>query len=84
MQVVHPRNFYPVSWYECNDLWTPGKSSEEWQEFFALSTSVDFFSSSCGSGVKVNKPRFYGSALPAYAYLAPRHCPLAFETEKFF
>lgn len=56
----------------------------EWDNFFLDSFSVDFFHSSSKSSVKVLKPRYYGQKAPAYAYLAPKYCPVSFGSSKTF
>ncbi|TRY80061.1 hypothetical protein TCAL_06555, partial [Tigriopus californicus] len=58
--------FYPVSWFQCSNLRNPPKTSEDWEDFFRDSYSVDFFGTSCSDEMKVLRPRFYGKNVPAY------------------
>ena len=84
VELVPPKLFFPVSFYESGRLWTPPKTVAEWEEDFGESLSVDFYSSSSQSVQKALKPRFYGSSVPAYTMLGPKHCPLSFESQRMF
>ena len=84
IHVIEPYNFFPIPWQVGLHLLTPPRTEKEWKNTFRKSYSVDFYRSSLGITRSIMKPKFYGSKLPAYAYLGPKYCPLSFYSEKFF
>ena len=84
IHVIEPYHFFPIPWFAGLHLLTPPRTVKEWQKTFENSYSVDFYRSSLEIKKNIMKPKFYGGKLPAYAYLAPRYCPLSLHSEKFF
>ena len=85
IQLVHPKTFYPFDWAFGSSL-NNHETAEFWRDKFKDSYSVDFYSTSSNQPghIRIMKPRFYGAKMPAYAYLGPKFCPVAFESEKLF
>ena len=79
----HYRHFYPAPWLSASSTLSKPKPKEEWDVLFQDSYAVHFYASS-NPGHRVNKPRFYGNSFPAYVYLGPKHCPLAFDAQRMF
>ncbi|TRY71083.1 hypothetical protein TCAL_04271, partial [Tigriopus californicus] len=74
VDIVKQRVLYPMGWFGVSDLVSELKSRSEWEARFIHSVTVHLFNSIAGSQKVIQKPRFYGSDVPAYLYLAERLC----------
>ncbi|XP_059090953.1 uncharacterized protein LOC131886592 [Tigriopus californicus] len=84
VDIVKQRVLYPMGWFGVSDLVSELKSRSEWEARFIHSVTVHLFNSIAGSQKVIQKPRFYGSDVPAYLYLAERFCPISFDSVKLF
>ncbi len=83
MNILPPRTFYPVGWFDVGAL--HGKKTDtEWEKLFAGSFTVHLFHSSQRSDAMMMKPKYYGHERPALVYLATKQCPTAFNSVKLF
>ena len=81
--VLPPASFYPVGWFDSNVLYDK-REEAGWEGLFEDSYTVHFYQSSRKRETRVMKRRHYGQAVPGMLYLATRHCPLAFNSERLF
>ena len=82
--ILQPFHFFPMSWMEASDLVIGKHTKSDWKKILEKSFSIDFFRTSSNNTLSIMKPKYYGSKLPAYAYLGPKHCPLSFNSEMLF
>ncbi len=83
MNILAPQTFYPVGWFDADQLYAK-ETDDHWDAFFAGSLTVHFFQSSRSYESKILKPRHYGSHRPALLYLALRHCPVSYDSVSLF
>jgi len=83
IRLLPAESFYPFAWTNAVEMFN-GRKPEEWRRVFKDTFSIDFFASSLKAKLKIMRPKFYGAKVPAYAYIAPLHCPISFHSEKLF
>lgn len=83
LSVVEPKLFYPVGWFDAQDL-VSKLSEEEWVDIFKDSKVVHFYQSSMNKKSKMLKRRFYGNEYPGLLYLAQNYCPTSLHADNTF
>ena len=85
IRILPQKSFYPVNWFQSDDLYKAKRLERDWKELFGQSLMVHmYYSAHAAQNVKISKRRFYGKEIPAYLHLATNHCPISFDSVKLF